>query len=47
MTLAINKMDEHGHINTAHCEHLLKKTKVMWYWPQKDYWKEGALHLLK
>ena len=31
MTLAIDRMDGRGHINTAHREHLLKKTKVMWY----------------
>ena len=28
MTLAIDKMDGHGHINTARHEHLPKKTKV-------------------
>ena len=29
MTLAVDKMDGHGHINTARCEHLAKKTKVI------------------
>ena len=32
MTLAIDKMDERGHINTARHERLPKKTKVMWYY---------------
>ena len=45
MTLAINRMDGCGHINTAHCERLSKKTKVTWYQPQKDYPKDEALHL--
>ena len=31
MTLAIDKMDGRGHINTARREHLPKKTKVMRY----------------
>ena len=31
MTLAVDKMDGRGHINTAHHERLPKKTKVMWY----------------
>ena len=31
MTLAINKMDGHGLISTAHRECLPKKTKVMQY----------------
>ena len=31
ITHAINKIDERGLINTAHHEHLLKKTKVTWY----------------
>ena len=26
-----DKMDVHGHINTAHCERLSKKPKVMRY----------------
>ena len=38
-------MDGHGHINTARCEHLSKKTKVMQYQLQKDYLKDRALHL--
>ena len=29
MTLAANKLNEHGLSNTAHCERLPKKTKVM------------------
>ena len=29
MTLAIDKMDGHGHINTVHHERLPKKTKVL------------------
>ena len=45
MTLAINKMDGHGHINTVCREFLPKKTKVMRYQLQKDYRKDGALHL--
>ena len=31
MTLAIDKMDGHGHINIARRECLPKKTKVMQY----------------
>ena len=31
MTLAVDKIDGHGHINTAHRKHLPKKTKVTWY----------------
>ena len=31
MTLAFDKMDGRGLINTAHCECLPKKTKVTWY----------------
>ena len=38
-------MDGRSHINTAHCERLPKKAKVMWYWLQKDYKKDEALHL--
>ena len=34
-----------GHINTASHECLPKKTKVMQYQLQKDYRKDGALHL--
>ena len=40
ITLAFNRMDGRGHINTAHRERLPKKTKVMQYYP-----KDGALHL--
>ena len=32
ITLAIDKMDGHDLINTAHCECLQKKTKVMCYY---------------
>ena len=28
MTLVVDKMDGHGHINTVRCERLPKKTKV-------------------
>ena len=45
MALAIDKMDGHGHFNTAHCEQLSKKTKVSQYQLQKDYPKDGAPHL--
>ena len=45
MTLAINKMDGCGHINTVRRECLPEKTKVMRYYLQKDYWKDEALHL--
>ena len=45
MTLAVDKMDGCGHINTAHRESLPKKTKVTRYYLQKDYRKEGGLHL--
>ena len=45
MTLAIDKMDGHGYINTAYRERLPKKTKVMRYYLQKDYQKDGALCL--
>ena len=31
MTLAVDKMDGRGHINTARGERQLKKTKVTWY----------------
>ena len=31
MTLAVDKMDGHDHINTARLERLSKKTKVTWY----------------
>ena len=31
MTLALDRMDGRGHINTARHERLPKKTKVMWY----------------
>ena len=47
MTLAVNKMDVNGHINTARREPLPRKTKVMSCWLQKDYWKDTVLHLLK
>ena len=32
LLLAIDKMDKHGVINTAHHERLPKKTEVMWYY---------------
>ena len=32
MTLAVDKMDGHGHINTARRERLPKKTKVTQYY---------------
>ena len=34
------KMDRHGQINTARCERLPKRTKVMRYQLQKDYQKD-------
>ena len=37
MTPAIDKLNGHGLSNTARCERLPKKTKVMHYWLQKDY----------
>ena len=40
-----SRMDGRGHINTACHEHLSKKTKVIQYQLQKDYPKDGALHL--
>ena len=45
MTFAVDKMDGRGHINSARRERLPKKTKVTWYWLQKDYQKDGALNL--
>ena len=45
MILAIDRMDRRGHINTARRERLSTKAKVMWYWLQKDYPKDGVLHL--
>ena len=36
MTLAVDKMDGHGHINTAHHKRLPKRTKVMQYQLQMD-----------
>ena len=45
MTLAVDKMDRRDHFNTACREGLPKKTKVMRYQLQKDYRKDGALHL--
>ena len=36
-----------GHINTARHDCLPKKTKVTRYWLQKDYQKDGELHLYK
>ena len=45
MTLAIDRMDGRGHINTAGHECLSKKTKVTQYQLQKDYPKDIALHL--
>ena len=45
MTLAIDKMDGHGLINTARRERMPKKTKVMQYQLQKDYLKDGAIQL--
>ena len=47
MTLAIDRMDGYGHINTARHERLQKKTKGMWYYLEKDYPKDGALYLEK
>ena len=32
MTLAVDKMDGHGLINSTHYKHLPKKTKVKWYY---------------
>ena len=46
MTLAVHKMDGHGHINTARRECLPKKTKVMRYELQEDYRKDVALYLI-
>ena len=45
MTLAVDRMDGRGHINTVRRERLSKKTKVMQYELQKDYPKDGVLHL--
>ena len=45
ITLAIDKMDGRGHIYSACRECLPKKTGVTWYYLQKDYWKDRALHL--
>ena len=45
MTLAVDRMDGCGHINTAGRERLPKKTKVMRYQLQKHYPKDEALHL--
>ena len=45
MTLAIDKIDGRVHFNTARRERLPKKTEVMRYKLQKDYQKDGALHL--
>ena len=45
MTLAIDIMDGRGHINAAPRERLPKKIKVTRYYLQKDYRKDGALHL--
>ena len=45
MTLAIDTLNGRGHINTARHERLSKKTKMTRYWLQKDYPKDGALHL--
>ena len=42
MTFTIDKMDRHGLINTACRERLPKNIKVMQYWLQKDYPKDGA-----
>ena len=36
MILAINKVDGRGLSNTVCHEYLAKKTKVMWYQPQKE-----------
>ena len=47
MTLAVDRMDGRGHINTVRCERLSKKTKVTRYQLQKDYLKDEALHLQK
>ena len=46
MTLAVDRMDGHGHINTACRECLSKKTMVMQYQLQKDYPKVNLLLLL-
>ena len=37
MTPAVDKLNGRGLSNTACCESLPKKKKVMQYWPQKDY----------
>ena len=42
VTLAVDKMDGHGYINTARHEHLPKKTKVTQNYLQKDYPKDRA-----
>ena len=34
MTLAVNKLNGHDLSNSAHCERLSKKTKIMRYWLQ-------------
>ena len=42
MTLAVDKIEGRGHINTACHERLPKKTKVL---ATKDYRNDGALYL--
>ena len=37
VTLTMDKVNGRGHSNTAHREHLTKKTKVMWYKLQKEH----------
>ena len=46
MTLAVNKIDGRGIINTAHREHLPKKTKVtLRSYKKNKYPKDRALQL--
>ena len=45
MAVAIDTMDGRSHFNTARHERLPEITKVMQYQLQKDYPKDGALHL--
>ena len=45
MTPAVSKMDGRGLINITHCECLPERTKVILYYLQKDYLKNGVLQL--
>ena len=45
MAVTVDKMDRRGHFNTKRREHLPEITKVTRHQLQKDYRKDGALHL--